>query len=353
MQALAEGANARGGVADRDLRVVTSTFLPTQSAETDRVCAELMQDEEVFVVTGTLLADQPLCVTELHGQPYVGAFGETPEIQERSQGRFFAVELDFAGYTLAAVQEMIDAGDLEGRQVGLYSDANELERAVVEDIRSLLDDAGISVASQVEGPELTADPVAADAAVDTAIERMRADGADLVLTPSTPIAILRGVERTGWDVEVALTNGQLTGFGEEDVAVAPAVLERTIAVTVDSPTAEEARADEGVQACVADYDAAFPDAPLDLDNDDVATGVATACRTWDLTLQILEAAGPELDVASFVAAGEGLGTFDLPVAPEASLGPDKHSATSTIRRYVYDSGVGHWVRDGDAIPVES
>jgi len=131
------------------------------------------------------------------------------------------------------------------------------------------------------------------------------------------------------------------------------VLERTIAVTVDSPTAEEARADEGVQACVADYDAAFPDAPLDLDDDAVATGVAMACRTWDLTLQILEAAGPALDVATFVAAGEGLGTFDLPVAPGASLGPDKHSATSTIRRYVYDSGVGHWVRDGDAIPVES
>ena len=104
---------------------------------------------------------------------------------------------------------------------------------------------------------------------------------------------------------------------------------------------------------MADYDAAFPDAPLDLDDDAVATGVAMACRTWDLTLQVLEAAGPELDVATFVAAGEGLGTFDLPVAPEASLGPDKHSATSTIRRYVYDPGVGHWVQDGDAIPVES
>ena len=351
-QALAEGANDRGGVADRDLRVVTSTFIPTQTEETDRVCAELLQDEEVFLVAGTLLADQPLCVTELHGQPYVGAFGETPEIQERSEGRFFAVELDFAGYTLAAVQEMIDAGDLDDRDVGLYSDANDLERNVVEDIRAALDDAGISVVSQVEGPGLNEDPVAADAAVDIAIERMRADGADVVLTPSTPIGILRGVERTGWDVDVALTNGQITSFGETDVAVAPEVLERTIVVSVDSPTAEEARADEGVQACVADYDAAFPEAPLDLDNDDVATNVAMACRTWDLTLQILEAAGPELDVASFVAAGEGLGTFDLPVSPGASLGPDKHSATSTIRRYVYDPDVGHWVRDGDPIPVE-
>ena len=117
-QAMAEGINARGGVADRDVRVVTSTFIPTLSEESDRVCAELLQDEEVFVVAGALLADQPLCVTELHGQPYVGAFGETPEIQERSEGRFFAVELDFAGYTLAAVQEMIDAGDLDGREVG-------------------------------------------------------------------------------------------------------------------------------------------------------------------------------------------------------------------------------------------
>ena len=58
-QAMAEGANARGGVADRDLRVVTSTFLPTQSAETDRVCAELMQDEEVFVVPGRCSPTSP------------------------------------------------------------------------------------------------------------------------------------------------------------------------------------------------------------------------------------------------------------------------------------------------------
>ena len=78
-----------------------------------------------------------------------------------------------------------------------------------------------------------------------------------------------------------------------------------------------------------------------------------ACRTFDLTLQILEAAGSELDVTSFVAAGEGLGTFDLPARPSASLGPDKHSATSTIRRYEYDPDVGRWVRDGDPIPVES
>ena len=234
-------------MADRDLRVVASTFIPTQTEEIDRVCSELLQDEEVFVVAGTLLADQPLCVTELHGQPYVGAFGETPQIQERSEGRFFAVEIDFARYTLASVREMVDAGDLDGREVGLYTDANDLERGLAEDIRAILDDAGISVVSQVEGPGLSDDPAAADAAVDTAIERMRADGADLVLTPSTPIAILRGVERTGWEVDVALTNGQLTSFAAEDVAAAESVLERTIVVSVDSPAAEEARADEGVR----------------------------------------------------------------------------------------------------------
>jgi hypothetical protein len=248
---------------------------------------------------------------------------------------------------------MVAAGDLEGRDVGLYADANELDQAAIGGIRDILEDAGISVVSEVTGPSLNDDPVASDAAVDVAIERMRADGADLVLTPSTPIAILRGVDRAGWEVDVALTNGQLTSFATDDVAVDPGVLERTIAVTVDSPSADDARADEGIQQCVDDYDAAFPDAPLDLDSDDVVTNVAMACRTFDLTRQILEAAGPELDEASFVAAGEGLGTFDLPIAEGASLGPDKHSATSTIRRYEFDADLGRWVRDGEPIAVES
>ncbi len=48
-QAMAEGVNARGGVADRDLRVVASTFIPTQTEEIDRVCSELLQDEEEVV----------------------------------------------------------------------------------------------------------------------------------------------------------------------------------------------------------------------------------------------------------------------------------------------------------------
>lgn len=352
LQALADGVNERGGVHGRDLRLVTRTFIPTQTEEIDRVCTELLQDEEVFVVAGTLLADQPLCVTELHEQPYVGGFGETPEIQERSQGRFFAVEIDFTRYTLAAVQEMVDAGDLEGRQVGLYSDANELDSATVDGIREILDGAGVEVVAQVQGPTLNDDPVTSDAAVDTAIERLRADGADLVLTPSTPIGILRGMGRAGWEVDVALTNGQITGYSTDDIGVDPAIIERTIVVSVDSPSGDEAREDAGIQACVADYDAAFPDAPLDLANDDIATGVAMACRTFDLTLQILDAAGPELDVDSFVAAAEGLGEIDLPAASAASLGPDKHSATSTIRRYEFDPDEGKWVRDGDPIPVE-
>ena len=44
---------------------------------------------------------------------------------------------------------------------------------------------------------------------------------------------------------------------------------------------------------------------------------------------------------------------DLVLTPSTPIGPDKHSATSTIRRYEYDPDMGHWARDGDAIPVES
>ena len=42
----------RVGVADRDSGR-GSTFIPTETEEIDRVCTELLQDEEVFVVAGS------------------------------------------------------------------------------------------------------------------------------------------------------------------------------------------------------------------------------------------------------------------------------------------------------------
>ena len=91
--ALSADLNERGGIHGRNVVVHVVSFLPIGTTDSERVCTELMEDQKVFVVIGQFLEDNALCITELHGHPYVGHFGENTERQERSNGLFFATEM--------------------------------------------------------------------------------------------------------------------------------------------------------------------------------------------------------------------------------------------------------------------
>ncbi len=350
-QALADDLNERGGINGRNVVVHVSFFLPFGEAESERVCTELMEDKEVFVVTGQLIEDAPLCITELHGHPYVGHFGENTERQARSNGLFFATEMNQNHIRVAAVNEMIRAGDLEGFTVGIFHGPSYEEEYALA-VEPLLADAGISVAGiYTTGPILN-DAVADQQATDNVVERMRADGVDLILNVATGVfAVIATVERLGWDVPIALTSGQAADvFGlAEDLALSDETLARTFAVTVHRPTTEELRADPGVQQCIAAYQERHADEPLDLADVEAVGHAAGHCSAFAFTVKLLEAAGGNITPETFVAAAEGLGTIDLPGLPGATLSPDKHSAGSQINRYEYSPEAKTWLRVGDPI----
>jgi hypothetical protein len=351
--ALADAQNERGGVAGRMVTTTVSSFLPVGTTDSERVCTELLDDAEVFVVTGQFLDDNALCVTELRGHPYVGHFGENEARQERSGGLLFATEMDQTSQRIGGVTAMIEAGDLDGRTVALYWE-NPVDALYADAVRPLLEEAGVEVVAEIETGRASGDSVADDAAIDVAIERMRSEGVDLVLNLSGIGRILTGVQRNAWDVDIAITNGQAADRLDlrQDLGLTDETLARTIVVTVNKPTRDESLADPSVQSCLDDYDAAFPDAPLDLESEEIVTGLTSHCRAFALTVLILDAAGPDLTPESFIAAAEGLGTVDLPAMSGASLGPDKHSAGSAVRRYEYDASLGFWTPVGEPIVVD-
>ena len=351
--ALSDDLNQRGGVHGRDVAVHVSLFFPLGATPNEETCLELMEDKKVFVVIGQFIEDYALCITETYGHPYVGHFGENTERQSRSNGLFFATEMNQTAMRVGGVVEMIRAGDLDGRNVGIYYEAPP-DKEYADAVKPLLEDAGISVAGVYPRGAPTGDTVADQEATDNISHRMQADGVDLILNLSNVHGIIQSTERIGWDVPIALTNGQAADRTtiSDDLSLTDESLARTFAVTTYKPSPEEAAADPGVQQCINAYEERFGDEPLDLADSEVVLGITTHCRAFVLTIKILEAAGGNITPETFRVAGEGLGTIDLPAMAGATLSPDKHSAGSHVQRYEYDAGARTWLPVGDPIPFE-
>lgn len=350
-EALAEDLNLRGGINGRDVAVHVSLFFPIGPAPNEETCLELMEDEKVFVVIGQFLEDYALCITETYGHPYVGHFGENSERQARSNGLFFATEMNQTHMRVGGATEMIRAGDLDGYNVGIYYEAPP-DKEYADAVRPLLEEAGINVVGVYPRGAPTGDTVVDQQNTDNISHRMEADGVDLILNLSNVHGIIQSTERIGWDVPIALTNGQAADRTtiSDDLSLSNESLARTFAVTTYKPSPEEAIADPGVQQCINAYEERFGDEPLDLADSEVVLGITTHCRAFVFTIKILEAAGGNITPETFKAAGEGLGTLDLPAMSGATLSADKHSAGSHVQRYEFDAEERTWLPVGESIP---
>ena len=351
--AMSADLNEQGGIHGRNVAVHVVPFLPIGSTDSERVCTELIEDKKVFVVIGQFLEDNALCITELHGHPYVGHFGENTERQERSNGLFFATEMKQTRQRVGGTTEMIRAGDLDGYNVGVYYEAPP-DKEYADAVQPLLEEAGINVVGVYSPGATTTDTVQNEQNTDAISTRMEADGVDLILNLSNVYGIISSAQRIGWEVRIAHTNGQAADRLDiaNDQGIEDEYMARTFAVTTNKPTSEEALADPGVQECLAVFEERSSDEPLDLTDDDIVNGVVNHCRAFALTVKILEAAGGNITPETFKAAAEGLGTFDLPAMMGASLSPDKHSAGSLVRRYEYFPEVRTYLPVGEPIPTQ-
>lgn len=348
--AWAAAFNERGGAHGREMEIVARDFLPVGSVESDAVCAELTEDEEVFVVIGAMLGDDPLCITELHETPYVGMFGLTADRAERSIAPFFSSGMAEDDLTRGTVRTLIDAGTFDDARLAVWWE--EAQDPVANDVViPLLEDAGVDVVATGTLRNFADDAVASSAAADTIFQNFAANGADLYLNLSGLVPFNRAIDRNNPGVPFVLINGQVTN----DAIVAtsgydPAILEDAIAVTAAQPTLEESRADEGWNTCVDEIN---DHSPGTIDKEAVssafAQSVAQACQAFRLLERLLLDAGVDLTPEALVAAADAAGEIDLPGMPAASLGPGKYSAQDTVRFYTYDAELQSMVPDGDPI----
>ena len=353
--AFAQAFNEAGGAHGRMIDVTVELFLPVGNAESEAACTLLAEDVEVFLAVGRMLGDNPLCFTELHETPYVGAFGLTPERDERSNGQFWSFGMENQRQRGDSVMALHEAGVFDDASVGLYW--SQVDRPVVDDVvRPLLDELGVEVVSEAQLDDYAGDTAATEAALEIIFERFAADGADTLLNVSEIVSFSRGVERSGYEGQLLYLNGQMTNeslVAESDFD--PDILIGAVGAAGAGATFEEKLNDELWLECVQvlnEY-GGF-DEPLVAEEleDAIADYIRGTCATWRLMEAMLVAAGPELTPDTLREGAESLGEIQLPATFAASLAPGKHDASDAVRLFEYDPDAVVFVPASDPVVAE-
>ncbi len=353
-QAWIDAQNDRGGVLGRNVELAFAPYLPIGDAQAEAACVALTEDDKVFAATGLLLGDTSLCITETHETPYIGLFGQSAERDARAKAPFLAIEMADDLQRSAGVQSFIERGLLEGKKVGLYTEAQDV--AVTDgSIKPLLDDAGVDVVVSAVLDDFGDDTAAQDQALDAIVAKMQSEGVEVVLNVSNFTNVLVAFQRNGWFPEQVLaTSAQaisadfVAGSGVDASSLADVLVAAPYI-----PSKEELVADPLVVECVEEFNASGPEEPIDLDTIEASSlnGIANQCAAFRLFVHVAEKAGVDLTPETFGAAADALGTVELPGVPFGSLTPTKHSVGDAIGIYDYDDAAARFLLDGDPIQV--
>ncbi len=314
-QALIDQINDAGGIHGRMIEPVYAPINPADPTSAEQECVRLTEDEDVFVAVGYFQDDGVLCPVADHATAVIGG-NVTGARYEQAEAPWFTVDPG-EDEEVEAVRALAEGGELDGN-LGVF--ASILNEADLNDVYlPLLDELGIDVVDSAVLDAPFDDATAQNQATAVIAERFRSQDIDTVLAIGTSaLPLANGLTPLDYRPLLRATNNTALGayaYGANPDfdLIDPAIV----------GGADNARFDEpGMQECLATLVDAGVE-PEFVDPADIPLGERTpynaalaACRHIPLLQAILEAAGPELDYASFEQAGRSLEGLQLPGTDE-------------------------------------
>ncbi|MFL5644743.1 MAG: ABC transporter substrate-binding protein [Chloroflexota bacterium] len=345
LPALIAGLNADGGINGRQVELVQRLVDPVGPESSEQACRELIEDEEVFAVVGTFLGDTALCVTETYATPYFGAFGLTPERQERSKAPFLTTPANEADALGESVDYLIDNGQLDGKKVAVYSEAGANSQEFIDTyVVSKLEAAGVEVVANTQLSE-TSDQVAGSAELDRILQSFEAAGADTILQTGTMTSFAQALERTDFAPQLITLSGQIAAQSviEAFGLTNPDELLGALGV-IEGVTAAEMQDDPLLAECIewVNENSDLAVTPTDILSVDEAPesrdfrNLPLACGLFQMIRTVLTEAGDNPSSESILASLDGLTSFPIVGNPDASLSAERWGAGTPIRLWEYD-----------------
>ena len=358
-QAFFDAINADGGVFGRQIDPVYVSFDFVQPETQDRACAELAEDNEVFIVLYGLLGASNLCLTEIHDTMVMTRSFQTTDLREAS-GDTLWLQLNAADDARTRIMGDVFAssGRLDGRTIGILASSGEnngLDGQVLQETLAGYGYDSLLLVTEASG----GDPIARDSEFTVLAERFKAEGVDFLFE-------LRG----GGDAVGVFANAGFTpqyAFKALGAAVDGAA-DRTLldgALSVSEINEQAMIDDPQFQSnCLDVVRDANPELADEMafvpSGDEQAAGqpnwvnpVMIACDQTMLLDAIGEIAGADLSNDSFRAALDVLGPVDLNGYGRATF--DSESKWDGLDEFFvqqYDAGADAIDVVGDAVVVD-
>jgi len=350
--------NERGGILGREVVPTFALYLPVAVTDIDRICLELTEDTETFVVMGGLRPQEgALCFTAAHETPFFSTFGMPGEVIEASVAPVIALELRADRALTGLVRALDQNGVLDEHTLGIMAHAGN--DATIEAIQAELASLGRPEAVVAVNDAIESDQVAYEQNNQIIVERFKADGVNLVIPiGATPAAAYFSFDENGAeDIVLASNNGQMTNATLlEEADVDPARREgsyflgtRAFSDLVDQghqPTIdciENYETRTGVEANVRPEE--NPETPSNIG------AIMRSCQA----IAILEAAaveaGADLTNESLEAGLLTIVDFDMAGSDPGSIRTDKRDFPDVVFLKEYEVGSGLWIDTGDPVAL--
>ncbi len=325
--------NESGGINGRSIEMHFHAPNPIIDAESERVCTELTEDNEVFAAIGLFARTTADCYAEQHDTIVVSTFA----ISADAMSRYTA-----PGITLVAhpdrlveprIETLVDGGVLsDGMKVavlgaGAAQPAHELYAAALEE-------AGVEIVADsvllADGTDL----VALNAEMDVFAEVWASSGAEAVVASTSLLsqALLIGYNNTGLELPMVLPEG--TGVDptllrdNQGLDLAPFELATSLGDHDDATKYDQDL--DGVKECVDNFEeASGEEVALDESRNNLVPTVV-ACQSLDIFVAIATAAGADLTTESFAAAADSYGPIEVTGKSEASIGSGKYDLDDSV-----------------------
>jgi hypothetical protein len=353
-QVLIDDLNAHGGVLGRKLVAVYRSYCPIGNAGALAACTAFTEDDKVFAVLGLLYdntGDADLCLTRDHQTIYEGFELRQQWVDQSPPGLMVTVDITAERRSLVLLNLLRAQGKLAARKVATFTDTDTVA-TVNKVVKPALDTMGVPQGSPAAVTIIGSDTTAAQAQLDSFIEKWKAEGVTAVWMAGQYVAHKQFVEKIKARMPDALLLVDGVGSAQQsaqDVTTAglkPNPYDGMI--TANGWSDNEQWASPSLQQCVKTYEAGSGQgvvAPADVKPGpdgkrvQVWAAIRDFCGDLKMFAQVAARAGPNLTNATWRQALDTFGPIDLGV-PYASLHAGKYDADNSFRLVVFDSTVG-------------
>jgi hypothetical protein len=327
------------------------------------ICTQLTDDEQVFAVLGVFIdfsGEGQLCLTRDKETIHIGHELEQAWIDDASPGLLLTPDRTPEAGVTVLLNLLEEEGTLDGKTVALLGD-QDAEGRMTEVIEPRLDEMGLDRGSTAVLEIVDEDTSAAEAQLDSFIERWRTEGVDTLVMSGLRASAKRFVDkvRAAFPDILLIADDSSVLQQAQDSQAAGGTNSYLGMLSVEGETGSESWNDKSelLQECVDVYEDATGETLLGPDEivpgpdgkrAEIYIAVQDFCGELVMFKTIAEAAGADLTNDSWVSAVNGFGPIDLVTTDIASLCEGKYYADDAARIVEYDPTIGE---TGDWAPV--